>query len=182
VPIFSDVFCEAGVFDRTQTARVLTAGARPLPGVNFHLKSCSIEKPSFFVGDPVRSVFIRNSVSRSRTTLGSHHFADARALIDAGAAVALATDFNPGSAPMLALPLVMALACRYQHLTPAEALNAVTLNAAHAIDLGDRLGSLEAGKQADVLIVNAPDYRHLVYWLGANLVEGVVKRGEMQRV
>jgi imidazolonepropionase len=103
-------------------------------------------------------------------------------MIEAGAAVALATDFNPGSAPLLSLPLVMALACRYQRLTPAEAFNAITLNAAHAIGLGDRLGSLEVGKQADVLIVAAPDYRHLVYWLGVNLVEGVVKRGEMQRV
>ena len=84
--------------------------------------------------------------------LGSSHFADARALIAAGAALALATDVNPGSAPCLSLPLVMAIACRYQKLTPAEALNAVTINAAHALGQGHRLGSLEpgqAGRPAD---------------------------------
>ena len=73
----------------------------------------------------------------------------------------------------------MAIACRYQRLTPAEALNAVTINAAHAIGLGDRLGSLEVGKQADVLMLDLPDYRQLVYWLGVNPVSGVVKRGRL---
>ena len=98
-------------------------------------------------------------------------------MADAGAAVALATDINPGSAPCPSMPLVMAMACRYQHLLPAEALNAGTINAAHAVGLGHRLGSLETGKQADVLIINAPDYRHLAYQFGVNLVERVIKRG-----
>ena len=111
--------------------------------------------------------------------LGSHHYANARAFVEAGAAIALATDFNPGSAPALSLPLVMAIACRYQKLLPAEVMNAATINAAHAIGLGDRVGSIEPGKQADLLLVDAPDYRHLVYWLGPNLVEGVVKRGRV---
>jgi imidazolonepropionase len=201
VPLFNDVFCEAGVFDRAQTARVLAAGARlglrpklhadefvTLGGVGLAVALHAISADHLDVTPPedVAALAAADTVAvllpGVNFHLGSRHFADARALIDAGAAVALATDFNPGSAPILALPLVMALACRYQRLTPAEAINAVTLNAAHAIGLGDRLGSLEAGKQADVLIVNAPDYRHLVYWLGANLVEGVVKRGEMQRV
>lgn len=198
VPLFNDVFCEAGIFDLAQTARVLTAGQqlgmRPklhadefvaLGGVQLAIAQHAISADHLDV-TPLAGIA---ALAASDTMavllpgvnfhLGSHHFADARAMIDAGAAVALATDFNPGSAPILSLPLVMALACRYQHLTPAEALNAVTLNAAHAIGLGERLGSLEAGKQADVLIVAAPDYRHLVYWLGVNLVAGVVKRGEM---
>ncbi len=110
--------------------------------------------------------------------LGSHEFAPARAMLEAGVALALATDLNPGSAPCLSLPLVMALAARYQRLLPAEALNAATINAAHALGLGHRLGSLEPGKQADLLILNAPDYRHLVYQLGGNLVERVIKRGQ----
>jgi imidazolonepropionase len=77
------------------------------------------------------------------------------------------------------MPLVMAIACRYQHLLPAEVLNAATINAAYAVGLGDRLGSLEAGKQADLLIVGAPNYCHLAYQFGANLVERVVKRGQI---
>ena len=110
--------------------------------------------------------------------LGSTHFAPARAFIDAGAAVALATDINPGSAPCLSMPLVMAIACRYQKLSPAEALNAATINAAYAIGLGRQVGSIEVGKQADLLIVAAPDYRHLAYWFGHNLVERVMKHGQ----
>jgi imidazolonepropionase len=73
----------------------------------------------------------------------------------------------------------MAMACRYQKLLPAEVLNASTINAAYAVGLGDRLGSLEVGKQADILVVNAPDYRHLAYQFGGNLVERVVKRGQL---
>jgi imidazolonepropionase len=93
--------------------------------------------------------------------------------------LALATDLNPGSAPCFSMPFVMALACRYQKLTPAEAFNASTINAAYAIGLGERLGSIEAGKQADLLLIDAPDYRHIAYWLGENLVAGVVKRGKI---
>jgi imidazolonepropionase len=73
----------------------------------------------------------------------------------------------------------MALACRYQKLLPAAALNAVTVNAAHAVGLGDRIGTLEPGKQADILVVAAPDYRHLAYQFGGNLVSRVIKRGKV---
>ena len=106
---------------------------------------------------------------------------DARAMIDAGVALALATDINPGSAPCPSMPLVMAIACRYQRILPAEALNASTINAAYAIGLGDRVGSIEVGKQADLLIVDAADYRHLAYQFGTNLVEGVIKGGHLQK-
>jgi imidazolonepropionase len=91
--------------------------------------------------------------------------------------VALATDINPGSAPCPSMPLVMAIACRYQRLLPAEAMNASTINAAYAIGMGERVGSLEIGKQADLLILNTGDYRHLAYQIGNNLVERVMKRG-----
>jgi imidazolonepropionase len=100
-------------------------------------------------------------------------------MIDTGVALALSTDINPGSAPGPSMPLVMAIACRYQRLLPAEALNASTINAAYAVGLGDRLGSLETGKQADLLIVDAPDYRHLAYQFGGNLVRQVIKRGRV---
>ena len=79
------------------------------------------------------------------------------------------------------MPLVMAMACRYQRLLPAEALNAATINAAHALALGDRIGSIEAGKQADLLLLDAADYRHLAYEFGGNLVRTVIKRGRIVR-
>jgi imidazolonepropionase len=108
--------------------------------------------------------------------LGSAHYAPARDFIDAGVALALATDINPGSAPCVSMPLVMAIATRYQRLLPSEALNASTINAAHAIGLGHHVGSIEVGKQADILIIAATDYRHIAYELGANLVERVIKQ------
>jgi imidazolonepropionase len=111
--------------------------------------------------------------------LGSPRYADARAMIDAGAALALTTDINPGSAPCPSMPLAMAIACRYQRLLPAEALVAATINAAYAIGLGARVGSLEPGKLADLLILDAPDYRYLAYEFGGNPVRTVIKRGRV---
>jgi imidazolonepropionase len=114
--------------------------------------------------------------------LGGMHFANARAMIDAGAAIALTTDMNPGSAPCPSLPLVTAIACRYQRMLPAEALNAITLNAAYALGLGKRVGSLEPGKDADLLVLDTPDYRTLMYEFGGNHVETVIKRGVVAKV
>ena len=98
-------------------------------------------------------------------------------MIELGGALALASDLNPGTCWCESMQFIIALACRYLKLTPAEAINAATLNAAHALNLGQYVGSLEVGKQADVLVLDAPDYRHLGYRFGTNLVETVVKRG-----
>ena len=198
IPLFNDVFCEAGVFDRAQSRAVLEAGLRhglrpkvhadefvALGGTGLAVALGAISAdhldvtPAGDVAALARSETIAVLLPAVNFHLGSHHYANARAFVEAGAAIALATDFNPGSAPALSLPLVMAIACRYQKLLPAEVMNAATINAAHAIGLGDRVGSIEPGKQADLLLVDAPDYRHLVYWLGPNLVEGVVKRGRV---
>ena len=100
-------------------------------------------------------------------------------MIDAGTAVALATDHNPGSSPCYALPLVMALACRLQKLTPAEAFNGATVNAAYALGLGGKIGSLLPGYQADLLVLDVPDYRYLSYELGRNPVTAVFKCGQL---
>lgn len=106
-------------------------------------------------------------------------YAPGRKMIDRNVPVALATDFNPGSCYTQSLPLLIAAACLYMDFTPAEALTAVTLNAAAALNREEDIGSLEPGKQADLLILDAPSYRHLPYQIGTNLVETVIKRGEV---
>lgn len=111
--------------------------------------------------------------------LGSSHFANARYLVDANGILALSTDYNPGSAPTMSLPMVMAIACRYQKLLPSEALNACTINAASALKLEQKVGSLEVGKQGDLLILNTEDYRAMIYEFGHNMVEQVIIKGDV---
>jgi imidazolonepropionase len=110
---------------------------------------------------------------------GSKEFADARKLIDAGCAIAVSTDYNPGSAPCPSLPLAMAIACRYQKLLPSEAFSAVTINAAFAVGQGELIGSIEIGKNADLLIFDTKDYREIVYEFGGNPIEKVFKKGKI---
>lgn len=110
---------------------------------------------------------------------GADRFPPARALIEAGAAVALATDFIPGGASTHSMQMVAALACSEMRLTPAEAVSAATINGAHALGLADRVGSLEAGKQADLIVLDAPDYREIPYHFGVNLVAMTLKEGEV---
>jgi len=103
----------------------------------------------------------------------------ARALVDAGAAVALATDFNPGSAFCESLPLVCSLACTQLGLTPAEALGAVTVNAAHVLGCADTVGRLAPGYEANVVLLDAPDWRYLSYHVGGADIAAVVELGEV---
>jgi imidazolonepropionase len=113
--------------------------------------------------------------------LGQHDYTPAGAILEAGGALAIATDCNPGTAWCESMQFIIALACRYLKLTPAQALAATTINAAAAIGRADEVGSLEPGKRADVLVIDAPDYRHLGYQFGGNLVGVVVKAGRVVR-
>jgi imidazolonepropionase len=106
-------------------------------------------------------------------------YPDARALIARGVPIALATDFNPGSAPTYSMPFVLTLACLYLRLHPAEAIVAATLNAAHAVARADRIGSLTPGKQADLLLLDSPNISHLPYLFARNPVRHVIKRGQV---
>jgi imidazolonepropionase len=197
-PMFVDVFCEHHAFSLEQARRVLEAGrAAGLPlkahvdqftelgglALALELGATSVDHLDVTGADGVRALAAAAAVGvvipTASFNLGSARYADARSMIDAGAAVALTTDINPGSSPCPSMPLAMAIACRYQKLTPAEALAAATINAAHAIGLGDRLGSLEPGKQADLLVLDVPDYRHLAYRFGGNPVAQVIKKGSV---
>lgn len=196
-PCFIDVFCEQGVFDAGQTRQILLAGKARGLALKAHvdefvalggttagveLGAVSLDHldatPPAELEKLAASDTVAVIIPAVNFNLGSRDFADARAMLDLGVALALATDLNPGSAPCPSLPLVMAIACRYQRLLPAEALNAVTINAAYAIAQGERLGSLEVGKQADLLILGVADYRHLAYQFGVNLVQQVFKQGK----
>jgi imidazolonepropionase len=109
--------------------------------------------------------------------LMTNKYAPARKLIEAGVPIALATDFNPGSCPTFSMQMIIALACRQLKMTPAEAINAATINAAYALDRGDEVGSIEVGKKADIIVLDVPRHQQLPYWFGVNLVAKVVKSG-----
>ena len=109
--------------------------------------------------------------------LGKTKHPDARAMIDAGLAVVLATDFNPGSSPTPSIPMVLSLAATQMKMTPAEAITAATINAAHSLGRGAKIGSLEPGKRGDFILCDCADYRELAYWFGLPLVHSVYVAG-----
>ncbi|MCL4251419.1 MAG: imidazolonepropionase [Anaerolineae bacterium] len=200
VPLAVDVFCEDGVFDTVLTGQILSAAKERwrqpvkahvdefvnLGGVRVALELGALSVDHLDVTPDAELELLAQSetvgvfLPAVNFNLGSTHYGHARKLIDAGGVLALATDLNPGSAPTPSLPLVMAIACRYQKLLPAEALNAITINAAAALQLEGVVGSIEPGKQADFTILATDDYRALAYEFGALLVEKVIIKGEMQ--
>lgn len=196
--VFVDVFCEPGAFDLAQSRRVLEAGLQYGMRAKIHADEFAsiggarlaaelgAVSADHLVTTPADDLRILGQADTAAVALpatpfglGHVHYTPARALIEAGGALALATDCNPGTAWCESMQFVMALACRYLRITPAEALTAATLNAAYAVGLGDRVGSLEAGKQADMLILDVADYRHLAYRFGGNLVQTVIKAGQV---
>lgn len=197
-PFFVDVFCEKGAFNLEQSRKVLETakslgfklkahvdefnnlgGAR----MAIELGATSIDHLDQISDEEIKLLADSETVGVITPTVnfnfGSKEFADARKMIDAGCAIAVSTDYNPGSAPCPSLPNAMAIACRYQKLIPSEALNAATINAAFAVGMSDKVGSIEIGKQADLLILDTEDYRELAYEFGGNIVSSVIKRGKV---
>ena len=193
----ADVFLERGAFDATQARRFLEAcravglalrlhgdqftesGAIPLAvelGARSvdHLEATGAAGVSAIAASGVVGVLLPASA-----LFLDRPMPPARALADAGAAIALATDFNPGSAFTTSLPLVCSLACTQLQLSPAEALTAVTVNAAHVLGAADRVGRIAPGLGANLVLLDAPDWRYLAYHLAGDIVAVVVRDGQV---
>ncbi len=138
-----------------------------------HLEQIEEEEIELLAGSATIAVLLPGSVYH----LGLNRYPPARRLMEAGVPVALATDFNPGSSPVLNMQMILSLACTQMRMTPAEAIVAATINGAYALDRGDRCGSLEAGKQADLCIMNVQNYREIPYYFGVNHCTMVFKNG-----
>ncbi|HEX9760562.1 MAG TPA: imidazolonepropionase [Candidatus Acidoferrales bacterium] len=195
---FCDVFCDRGAFSVAQARRVLTAGracgltprihAEQLARTGAAQLAIELHAASADHLEQLNATDIR-ALAKSNVCctllpgccfhLGLAHYGPARKLIDAGAIVALATDFNPGTSPTLSLPMVMSLGCTQMRMTPAEALAAVTINAAYALRRHTRIGSIEPGKQADLTVWDLDDYREIPYYFGVNCCVMTVKRGKI---
>jgi imidazolonepropionase len=197
---FVDVFCDQGAFTLPQLQRLLQAAKAQGFPLKAHLDefaslggtpaaaalgACSVDH-MIASGDAdllalqANPNTIATLMPATPFGLGLGHYAPARRMLDEfGLAIALGSDLNPGTCWCVSMPFVMALACRGMGLTPAEALVGATLNAAYAIGCGERIGSIEPGKQADLLILRHHDYRQLSYRIGENLVQSIIKRGQI---
>lgn len=195
-PEFADVFCDPAGFTPAESRAVLGAAQRQGLGLKLHAEQFAhsggcglgIEMGAVSV-DHLDAVTAADAALLGRAATvatllpGASLFLGlawppARMLVEAGAAVALATDFNPGTCPMVSLPLVMSLGCSGLRLSPAECWTAVTINAAAALARAGACGSLQPGKRADAAVFACDDYRAVPYFAGANLCRAVVQRGE----
>jgi len=195
---FCDVFCDRGAFTRAQSKQILSEGklhgltprlhAEQLSRTGATQLAVDLEAASCDHLEQVNAADIR-ALAESDTVatllpgcdfhLGLKQYAPARKLIDAGAIVALATDYNPGTSPTMSMPMILSLACTQLRMTPAEAICAATINAAYALRRAERIGSLEKGKQADLTVFEVEDYREIPYYFGMNRCWLTMKRGEI---
>jgi imidazolonepropionase len=194
---FCDVFCECGYFTIEQSRRILTAARKLGLGLRIHADQLSnsgaaqlaaelkattadhLEKTdehgiAAMKSAGVQPVLLPGSVY----ALGSAEYPRARDMLDAGLAVVLATDFNPGSSPTPSMPMILSVACTQMKMSPAEAITAATINAAYSLNRGGKIGSLERGKLANFSIFACEDYRELAYWFGIPHTHSVYVRGE----
>jgi len=195
---FCDIFCEQGVYSINESRKILEAAKDAGLELKIHADQLHLTGATQLAvemgavsADHLEQLDDEGieKIANSDTTagllpgsvffLGYHHYPPGRKLVDAGATVCLATDFNPGSSMTQSMPLMMTLACLFMKLTPAEALTASTIIAAKSINCDHYLGNLREGNQADVVIWDADDYRQIPYYYGGNLVSTVIKKGEL---
>ena len=195
---YCDVFCEPGIFGVEESRSVLTAARSVGLGSRIHADQLSNSGAAALAAElgaatadhlehtdalgiqvlaaaGVQPVLLPGSVY----ALSSTRYPAARTMIEAGLAVVLATDFNPGSSPTPSMPMILSLACTQMKMTPAEAISASTINAAYSLGRGDRIGSLEPGKFADFVIHDCSDYREIPYFFGAPQVRAVYIAGRL---
>jgi imidazolonepropionase len=183
---FVDVFCDKGAFAAPEAEQIFAAAKEHKLEVRAHMGQLSQTKLApFFDFDPasfdhldhvsdddIAQLAKRNTVATlvpgANYFLGLRDYAAARKFIDAGAPVALATDYNPGTSPTISMPMAMSLACTHLKMSPAEAISAATINGAWALRVADRKGSVAPGKDADLAVFAVDDYREIPYWFGAN--------------
>jgi imidazolonepropionase len=198
---FVDVFCENKAFTLEQSRQILTRARELGFPLKIHadefdnlggaslaaeLGAASADHLVKTSGADIAALAASETVAVSLPCtpfgLAEQHYTPAREILQANGLLALATDCNPGTAWNESMQFVIALACRFMGLTPAQAIAASTINAAHALGRAGRVGTLEVGKQADLLVLDVPDYRHVGYRFGTNLVRHVVKRGQVHSV
>jgi imidazolonepropionase len=184
---FCDVFCDRGAFTLEQSKRILQRGREFGMTPRLHAEQLSrtgatqlAVKLGAASCDHLEQInrFDIQALAKSNTVatllpgcdfhLGLKKYAPARELIDAGAIVALATDYNPGTSPTVSMPMILSLACTQLRMTPAEAITAATINGAYALRREEKIGSLEVGKQADFAVFDVADYREIPYYFGVN--------------
>ncbi len=192
---FCDVFCDRGYFTIEQTRRIFEKAGSLGFDLKIHadelanigasslaadLSAVSADHLENITADEIRRLKKAGVVAVLLPGVSfflNHPHANSRSLIDAGVPVAIASDFNPGSCMSFSMPLMMTIACTQMKMTPEEAITAATLNAAAALKLSDKVGSIEVGKQADIVLYEIPNYRYLAYHFGVNLVSKVIKKG-----
>jgi imidazolonepropionase len=194
-----DVFCDSGAFDDEDSARMFEAARKSGLQVRAHISQlkrtplkrllaydpASLDHLDHLDDDDISllagSGTVATLVPGANYFLGLENYPPARKLIDAGVAVALATDYNPGSSPTTNMSFVLSLACTQMKMSPAEAISAATINGAWALRLQERKGSIAPGKDADLATFDVADYREIAYWVTTNRCASTVLNGQLQQ-
>jgi len=196
---YVDVFCEQGAFTMRETQAIFASAKVHGLGTRAHVcqlseaaldpleqfEPASYDHMDCVVDADVQSLARMNTVATllpgANYFLGLRQYPPARKLIDSGVAVALATDYNPGTSPTASMPFVLSLACTQMKMSPSEAITAATYNGACALELQDRKGSIEPGKDADLAVFDVQDYREIAYWIAGRVCPEVIANGELLR-
>jgi len=199
--VFCDIFCEKGVFDIEESRKILTAAKNNGFKLKLHadqlsalggaklasqVGALSADHLEFIDDEGIQMMrdagVIGVLLPGACFGLGMKDYPPARRMIDEGVPVALATDFNPGSSMTESMPIILSLACQMMRMTPAEAVVASTINSAYAVDMEEKIGTIEMGKKADLVIWNVQNYKEIPYHYGVNLVDQVIKNGKVIQI